>query len=128
MDTRKYGSAFIKPDDVRDGARQERIINVSVSEKYDNLVLELESGDQLSLNPITTRILNRAYGIESDDWRGHVVELSLGTYTTRDGEAKETVTVKPVSLRQPGAGNGGDAATRKPVPAPRADMDDEIPY
>ena len=60
MDTRKYGSGFVKPEDVRDGPRQEKIINVYISEKYDCLVLDLESGDQLSLNNTTTRVMNRA--------------------------------------------------------------------
>jgi hypothetical protein len=31
MNMRKYGSAFVKPEDVRDGPRQETIVNVYLS-------------------------------------------------------------------------------------------------
>src|SRR5262245_44904614 len=104
MDMRKYGSAFIKPDDVRDGPRQERIVNVYVSEKYNCPVLDFESGDQLSLNVTNTRAMNKAYTTESDNWLDQVVELSLGHYTDRRGDApeeKETVVLRPISVRQP---------------------------
>src|SRR5262249_6360006 len=114
---RKYGSAFIKPDDVRDGPRQERIVNVYVSEKYNCPVLDFESGDQLSLNVTNTRIMNKAYTTESDNWLGHVIELSLGTYTYKD-ETNETVVVRPISLREAAA----------PASPPRDSMDDDIPY
>ena len=69
MDVSKYmAKTFIKPDDVRVGPRQERIVNVYRSEKYNCLVLDFESGDQLSLNPITTLVLGKAYGTESNHW------------------------------------------------------------
>jgi hypothetical protein len=60
MDTRKYGSGFIKPDDVRDGPREEKIIHVFESEKYSRLVLELESGDQFTLNQTNVRVLQKS--------------------------------------------------------------------
>jgi hypothetical protein len=60
MDVAKYmAKSFIKPDDVRVPQR-ERIINVYPSDRYDCLVLHFESGDQLLLNPITTRVLGNA--------------------------------------------------------------------
>jgi hypothetical protein len=62
MDMRKFGSGFIKPDDVRDGPRLERIINVYESEKYGCPVLEFASGDQFSLNATNTKILSKAWG------------------------------------------------------------------
>jgi hypothetical protein len=97
MDVSKYmAKGFIKPDDVR-VPREERIINVYESNRYDCLVLDFESGDQLSLNPITTRVLGKAYGTESDYWRDQVIELSHGTYKNKDGEDKDTVLVKPIS-------------------------------
>jgi hypothetical protein len=97
MDVTKYmAKSFIKPDDVRVPQR-ERIVNVYRSDRYDCLVLELESGDQLSLNPITTRVLEKTYGTESDRWRGHVIELSCRRYKTTDGEEKDTVDAKPIS-------------------------------
>ena len=130
MDTRKYGSGFVKPEDVRDGPRQEKIINVYISEKYDCLVLDLESGDQLSLNNTTTRVMNRAYTTESDNWLGQEIELSLGHYTdSRDGNEKETIVVRPISVRQPSLDNGGTKAQAVPaLPLRRDDLDDEIPF
>jgi hypothetical protein len=121
MDISKYmAKGFVKPDDVR-VPRQERIVNVYESDRYDCLVLDLESGDQLSLNPITTRVLGKAYGTDADHWRQQLIELSCGTYKNKDNETKETVIVKPVS--PPHDTNG------PPPPAPPADaMDDDIPY
>jgi hypothetical protein len=122
--------------EVRVGPRQERIVNVYRSERYDCPVLDLESGDQLSCNPITTRVLGKAYGTESDRWHGHVIELSYGTYKNKDGEEKETVLVKPISLPEHTGANGktptmADNATAqaaKPTPARGRDRDDQIPF
>jgi hypothetical protein len=130
MDMRKYGSGFIKPDDVRDRPRQERIINIYESEKYGCPVFEFESGDQFSLNATNNRILCKAWGWNSEDWLGQEIELSLGHYKdwrADPPEEKETVIAKALSAKKPSAGNG-DA---KPLPAPmsrRGDMDDEIPF
>ena len=117
---------FIKPDDVR-VPRQERIVNVYPSDRYDRLVLELESGDQLSLNSITTRVLGKAYGTESDKWRGHVIELSYDTYP-KDGEEKPTTKVKPISLPEH-VGANGKTTVQPAKPAPLVGgLDDEIPF
>jgi hypothetical protein len=135
MDVSKYmAKAFIKPDDVRSGPRQERIVNVYKSERYDCPVLDLESGDQLSCSPITTRVLGKAYGTESDHWHGHVIELSYGTYN-KDGEEKEKVVVKTISLpkhvgansKSPTMAENETARAAKPAPTSR-DLDDEIPF
>jgi hypothetical protein len=129
MDVSKYmAKGFIKPDDVRT-PRQERIVNVYVSDRFDCVVIDLESGDQLSLNPFTTRMLGKAYGTESDNWLGHVIELSYGTYK-KDNEDKDTIVVKPVSLPNDIGPNGKNpeikAVTTKP--APSNVLDDEIPF
>jgi hypothetical protein len=132
MDTRKYGSAFLRPDDVRDGPRQERIVAVLESQRFDRLVLELEGGNQFSLNVGNTRNLQKAYGPESDNWRGQVIELSLGHYEdwhTDPPEKKETVTLRPVSVRQPSPDNGGTKAIPPMArPSVRDNLDDEIPF
>jgi hypothetical protein len=132
MDTRKYGSVFLKPDDVRDGPRQERIIAVLESQKYSCLQLELESGDQFSLNTGNTRALQKAYGVESDDWLNHVIELSLGHYKdwkTDPPEEKETVVLRPISVRQPSSDNGGSKALQPmPRPSVRDELSDDIPF
>jgi hypothetical protein len=132
MDMRKYSSGFIKPDDVRESPRQERIIHIFESEKYGCPVLEFESGDQFSLNASNNKILCKAYGWESDHWLNHVIELSLGHYKdwrTDPPEEKETVVIRAISARQPSPENGGTkAAQATPRPPARGDMDDEIPF
>jgi hypothetical protein len=130
VDVRKYTSGFVMPDDLRDGPRQERIINVYISEKHNVPVLEFESGDQLLAWPSIGRVLARAYGYETDDWRGHTVELSLGTYTDKNGEAKDTIILKAISSRD-GSANGGPQRVdpaKLPPPVAAKDMDDEIPF
>jgi hypothetical protein len=131
MDLRKYSSGgFIKADDVRNGPRQERIVTVYVNEKHDRPVLELESGDQFTLNVTNARTLSKAWGSESDNWRGQTVELSLGHYKdwrTDPPEEKETVVVRAISAQQPTADNGG----ARPLPAPMSrvsSLDDEVPF
>jgi hypothetical protein len=131
MDMRKYGSAFIRPEDVRDGPRQERIVNVYLSEKYSCPVLEFESGDQLLLNVTNTRVMNRAYTTESDNWLDQVVELSLGHYTDRRGDApkeKETVVVRPISVRQPSPENGVSRTSQTALKPPVRELDDDPPF
>jgi hypothetical protein len=126
MDTRKYSSGFLKPEDVRDGPRQERIIAVIENKKFECLQLELESGNTLSLNMTTTRALQKAYGYESNDWRDHEIELSLGHYKdwkSDPPEEKETIVLRPVSPRRSPSGNG-----EAKVPSVRTSFDDEIPF
>jgi len=59
VDMRKYASGPIMPDDLRDGPRQGRIINVYISEKHDVPVLVFESGDELFAWPSIARVLTR---------------------------------------------------------------------
>jgi hypothetical protein len=133
VDLRKYNSGFMKPDDVRDGPRQETIIHVYVGEKYNRPVLELASGEQFTVNATNNRILIKAYGHDSDQLIGKVVEFSLGYYkdwNTDPPEEKETVVVKPIS--PPSAGNGKGDGTAGALPPPltpqKPDFDDEIPW
>jgi hypothetical protein len=69
--------------------------------------------------------MNRAYTYDSNKWLKQVVELSLGHYTDNKGEEKETVVLKPVSVLQPSADNGG---TKAALPSVRDDLEDEIPF
>ena len=55
MDARKYASKYVKPDNVRDGPIQTRIVNVFEEERYGRLTLELEIGSQFSLNDGNTQ-------------------------------------------------------------------------
>jgi hypothetical protein len=129
MDMRKYSSGFIKPDDVRDGPIQARIINVFISEKYNRPVLELDTGDQFTVNTTNNRVLCKAYGANSEDWLGHVVEFLLGTYPDREsGENKETVNLKAISSRN-GVGNADTPQRVDPAKLPKPNDDiNEIPF
>jgi hypothetical protein len=127
MDMRKYGCGPVKPEDVRDGALQEKVIDVSISEKFDAPVLHFESGDSFMLFQTNARVMNRAYTTKSEMWLNQAVELSLGHYTdNRSGEEKEPVVLRPVSELQPSADNGGE--TKAALPSPRDDLSDEISF
>jgi len=138
VDVRKYTSGLIRPGDLHDGPRQERIINVYISDKFDVPVLVFESGDEMLAFGGSGRVLAKAYGFESDDWVGHLVELSLGSYTNKDGETKEIIILKPITSRDGSSSNGGpvraDPATLPKLPEPEPpksfgdDLNDEIPF
>jgi hypothetical protein len=137
MDMRQYASTYVKPDHVRDGPLQTRIVNVFESEQYGRPVLELETGSQFTLNEGNTNLLTKAWGYESKDWIGQEIELLLGTYTdwkSKPPTEKETVKVRPISPAKTAAGNSG-TASKPPLPASRVaaakyddDMDDSIPF
>jgi hypothetical protein len=74
MDMRKYSASPVRPDDVRDGPRQETIVDVSINERYDCPVLHFESGDSLMLSPPNSRIMGRAYTTKSENWLRQVVD------------------------------------------------------
>jgi hypothetical protein len=135
MDARKYASKRVKPDNVRDGPIQTRIINVYESD-YGDLTLELETGSTFRLNEGNTNVLINAWGIETNDWLTQEIELSLGTY--KDWRAdpvvdKETVKVRAISPAKT-AQNGGAPQSKPPLPPSRTatsvkdDMDDDIPF
>src|SRR5262249_24163829 len=126
MDMRKYGAGPVRPEDVRDGPRREKIADVSISEKYDCPVLHFESGDQFMLFG-NARTMCRAYTTDSNKWLDQEVELSLGHYTDNKGEEKETVVLTPISVLQPSADNGGTKA-QAALPSRRDELDDEIPF
>jgi hypothetical protein len=140
MDMRQYASTYIKPDNVRDGPIQTRIVNVFESEQYHRPVLELENGSQFTLNETNANTLIKAWGHNSDDWIGQEVELLLGTYKDwrKDPpEEKETVKICAISPAKAVAANGGAPTVSKPpLPAPMSrpavpraqDFDDEIPF
>jgi hypothetical protein len=135
VDARKYASAFVKPDNVRDGPIQTRIINVFEQERFNRLALELETGSQFGLNDGNTNTLIKAWGHDTDKWIGLEIELYLGSYKDWNEDPpteKETVRVKALSPR-PGVQNGGTPDNKPPLPpsltaATSKDLDDEIPF
>jgi hypothetical protein len=135
VDARKYASAFVRPDDVRDGPIQTRIINVFEQERFNRLALELEMGSQFGLNGSNSNILIKAWGHETDQWIGLELELYLGTYkdwNVDPPEEKETVRVKAISPH-PSAQNGSTPQGKPPLPpsltaTSAKDLNDEIPF
>ena len=136
MDMRKYAIGFIRPDDVRGGPLRETIAGVSISEKFECPVLVFESGNEFTLFSYSDNLkaILKAYGYESEDWKGHIVELSLGTYIDKkDGDKeKETVDLTPVSSRDGNDDGPPRVDPAKILPPPKRtgtnDMEDEIPY
>ena len=94
MDMRKYSAGVIKPEDLHDGPRQEKIVNVFEHEKHGCAVLQFESGDQLYCWNNYARILSKAWGYDSENWLDQELELSLGHYTDKKTDTeKETVDI-----------------------------------
>jgi hypothetical protein len=131
VDARKYASKYIKPDNVREEPIQTRILAVFESERYGNLVLELETGSQFNLYEGNNNILIKAWGWETKDWMGKEIILELGTYKdwrANPPEDKETVRVRAVL-----SGNGSTPAASKPLPpsmvtTSQDDLNDIIPF
>jgi hypothetical protein len=134
MDMRQYAPKYIKPDQVRDGPIQTKVVNVFESERYGRPVLELETGSQFTLNDGNINTLIKAWGGESSGWLGQEIILELGTY--RDWREdppseKETVKVRAVSPAKAGPQNGGapsKAVTPGGPASLRGEMDDDIPF
>jgi hypothetical protein len=91
---------------------------VYVSEKLKVPILTFESGDEMCAWNNIARVLVRAYGSQDTDWIGHLIELSVGNYTTRDGETKENILVKAITARD----------EKQEVTPIAKDLDDEIPF
>ena len=136
MDARKYASKYVKPDNVRDGPIQTRIVNVFESEQYGRLTLELETGSQFGLNDGNTNTLIKAWGHDTDTWIGQEIELVLGTYKDWKVDPpveKETVKIRAISSAKTEANGGARAVSKPPLPPSRVapkkdDLDDEVPF
>jgi hypothetical protein len=118
-DMRKYASGLLRPEDLHDGPRQEKIINVYISEKLNAPILTFESGDEMVAWNNIARVLVRAYGNQDSDWLGHTIELSLGNYTNKDGDIKENILVKAISARDQ------KEEMKQPI---AKELNDEIPF
>jgi hypothetical protein len=133
MDTRKYSSGVIRPEDLHEGPRVEKIINIFEHEKHGCLVLELENGDQFYCWKNYARILSKAWGYESESWIDQELEFSLGHYTDKKTDPpteKETIDVRAVSPAKPGTNGGAPSKAIAPGrPASlHGPMDDDIPF
>ena len=139
MDMRNYAPKKIRPDEVRDGPIQTRVLGVFENEMTGRPVLELENGSTFMLNDGNTNTLINAWGVESDDWKEREIEFSLSTYKDfKTGEDKETVKVRAIPPATPTTGNGG-TPSRPALPPSRGaaagahaslrgEMDDDVPF
>jgi hypothetical protein len=131
MDMRKYSAGVIRPEDLYDGPRVEKIINIFEHEKHNCAVLELESGDQLFLWGNLARVLYKAWGYNSDDWLGQEVELSLGHYLDKKTDPpteKECIAIRAVSPAKEGANSGAPVPALSKARTVGGGMDDEVPF
>ena len=137
MDMRKFGTGFIKPEDVRENPIRARIVIVLEElDKYGQPVIELDTGAQFSLNRTNNDILLRAWGYDSKNWPDQEIEFFHGTYRDRETDAeKETVKVRPISPAKSATSNNSGTENKPPLPAPMSrpaplamDLDDEVPF
>ena len=122
VDARKYfGVTFTTLADLADGPQQQAIVGVAEGQ-YGKLVLSFPDNSAVSLNATNSRALMKAYGSETDDWLGHVVELGVGTLEYQ-GKPQAAILVTPISP---------PSAEKTPAkPKPRGDgrdPDDDIPF
>ena len=139
MDMRQFAPKYINADSVRDEPIVTRILVVlDEPDRFGRPVLELENGSQFSVNETNRKILVKAWGYESDNWRGQEIELSLGTYKDWQSDPpvdKETVKVRATSPVNT-TGNGGEPSKPLPLPVNRTavhpslkdDLDDLAPF
>jgi hypothetical protein len=118
VDARKYyATVFIPLEDLADGPRQKPIERVEEG-KYGKLVLIFADNSAVSLNATNSRALVEAFGWDTDDWPGHVVELSAGELEYQ-GKLQPAILVKPVDT----------PPVEKPVAKLRGEgIDDSIPF
>jgi hypothetical protein len=101
MDMKQFKKPkFLKLEDVRDGPRQERIADV-VMGQFQKPDLVFESGDKLGLSATNIEILSLAYGFDSKDWIGHLIELYAGQGPYED-KMVDMVLVRTISKAEKG--------------------------
>ena len=126
MDARKYfGVTFVTLKDLADGPLQAVIDKVEEG-KYGKLNLVFEDSTAASLNATNSRALVKVFGPNTDNWLGHVVELSADELEYQ-GKAQPAILIKPISAPVTATTTAEPA---QPAPAPRhnSDMDDDIPF
>jgi hypothetical protein len=135
MDMRKYSAGVIMPENLSEESRIEKIINIFEHEKHNCAVLEFESGDQLYLWPNLARVLNKAWGYDSENWLQQEVELSLGHYLDKKADPpteKECINIRAVSPAKQRANSGAPVSALSKVVSrgvgKHDDMDDSIPF
>lgn len=126
MDMREFaGTNYINLDDLVDGPLQETIKDVQKG-NYGKPDLYFESGDRLSLNVTNDRKLMRAFGYDSDGWKGKTVELYIGEVEFK-GEKQKSFLVRPITPQPDG--NAVTPPSQQPHDRTvSGDLDDEVPF
>jgi len=119
MDMSEYcGSSYLKLEDVRE-PHTEIIADVQWG-NFNRPDLIFESGNVLSANKTSCRVLAKAYGLDSEKWAGKAVKVYAGKVPMKDGES-DAVLVEPITAP---TSDGKLPAPKKP----KADFSDEIPF
>jgi hypothetical protein len=128
VDARKYfGAAFVTLKEVAESRLRVTIDSVAPGQ-YDKLNVIFREGYALSLNATNTRDLAMAYGPDTDDWPGHVVELYAGEVEFQ-GKLQPAVRVKPISPPLTAEERAAATANLSKPAANGGDMGDEdIPF
>lgn len=126
MDVREFLSGtHHKYDDVRNRDCFEVIDGACPSKYGGKLDLVFQSGNMLGLSAHNLRVLVRALGPESDDWRGTKVRLFAGQLEF-NGEMKDSVLLEIVeeeAAEEPPKKKRTSASAASTAP-----LDDEIPF
>jgi hypothetical protein len=93
--TQFLGTATLKIADLKDGSIKAMITDVSIG-KYNKPDLTLDDGSRLSCNITHARVLARHYGIDTDNWIGKAVQLSIGPLRFQ-GQEQDAILVRPLS-------------------------------
>ena len=118
MDVRKYlNASFVTYKDVAEGPMPVTIMEVAEG-KYDKPDVKFEENVVLSANTTNLRLLEKAYGFDTEAWIGKRIELCAGEVEYQ-GRLQPSVLVKPISPPTPRA----PATTSS-----SAEMNDELPY
>jgi hypothetical protein len=129
MDASRFaGSTFLGLDDVKDGKIKAEIFDVEEG-GYKKLVLIFTNGLKFSLNVGNTVEMIKAFGSETEGWRGEHVELYQGE-VPYEGKMVPSVRVTPLMRAE------GEEKKKLPPSKPKpkggggkgGDMDDEIPF
>jgi hypothetical protein len=114
-------TGFIKVGHLASGPRQVVIAEVRSGNYGPDC--EFQDGSVLTLNKTNIRALNDAWGRETDNWIGKLVELYIGQ-TEFQGQKRDSVLVRTISPATP----KDQLPPAKPKAERRAEMDDEIPF
>ena len=97
VDARKYlGITFVKLEELGAEGPWQSVISRAEEGKYGKLNLIFEDNTAVSLNATNLRALVKAFGPETENWPGRVVELSAGELEFQD-KMQPAILVAPAS-------------------------------